>query len=143
MLRNAQPCHHSASNCTGALAINSKSSPLFGGEIHAHARNITTKHLHTHTYPPTHSYQVCNEKALSSVDSCVSLCLYFAIKRRPFCVKFQGGGGEPRGRVSITWRERLARMKAARRREIFIFYDSNKVIEILNDGQTKHGNALD
>ena len=68
----------------------------------------------------------------------------FRDKKKTFFVSnFRGGGGEPRGRVSITWRERLARMKAARRREIFIFYDSNKVIEILNDGQTKHGNALD
>ena len=38
----------------------------------------------------------------------------FRNKKKTFFVSnFRGGGGEPRGRVSITWRERLARMKAA------------------------------
>ena len=37
----------------------------------------------------------------------------FRCKKKTFLCQISGGGGEPRGRVSITWRERLARMKAA------------------------------
>ena len=69
----------------------------------------------------------------------------FRCKKKTFFVSnFRGGGGRAAWACFNYVEGKASQNEGSyRRREIFIFYDSNKVIEILNDGQTKHGNALD